>query len=406
MERWVRSAGLLLGLALVGCREAQEPFSPPDPPPISGQMMRLTFSAGDDRAPVWSPDGDTIYYSAESFPPFPDSPGVLVALAAAGGPARLLFEEIQTEPGIPRSLTVPTVSSRENRIGFVQVLPFNDPDICLVRSGLEVECTPAPTEASRPRLDRVALRVRDPRATGTAASTPHLFVEFASGFFDASLPAIGPRPLSVASGAWVIEVHPFHTAFETEGVLIFRGSLSPDGRRMAYSDGLGLHVWNVEAGNTRPIPGTEDGVSAAWSPDGAWIAFTRYERGPPVRQTCEYFAPSSVVALPDTVFCIQQRTTWPIARRVLSLVRPDGTDMRELGVGEDAAWTPDSKAVFFRRNDRIHRLDLDDGTTAILDRTSGGREPAVSPDGGRLVFARRDADGTHDIWVMTLDPRP
>ena len=80
-------------------------------PPLTGTLVQLTFSSGDDRAPTWASDGDTIYYGAESFPPFPASPMVLLAVGREGGGARLLFEEIQTEPGIPRSLTAPTVPS-------------------------------------------------------------------------------------------------------------------------------------------------------------------------------------------------------------------------------------------------------------------------------------------------------
>jgi Tol biopolymer transport system component len=393
------SALILATLGLGSCKDAQEPFVPPELPPLSGDLVQLTLSDGDDRAPAWSADGDTIYYGAESFPPFPASPSVLLAVGREGGVARLLFEEIQTEPGIPRNLTAPSVAAGSNRIGFVQILPFNDPDVCPLDEQLAVECVPATAEPSpRPILDRVVLRVRNPHVRGPIASTPRLFVDFEGSYFDDTLPPIGPRPISVAKGVWVVDVHPFHTAFEREGVLIFRGSLSPDGSRMAFSDGLGLRIWNPDTGAMRAIPGTDDGVAAAWSPDGKWIAFTRYERGPASSRTCEHYAVAD-----DVVFCLQQRTSWPLERRVLSIVRPDGSELRELGDGEDPAWTPDSGALFFRRNDQLNRIDVDGGVAQPVSGTAGGREPAVSPDGSEIAFARRAANGKHDIWRLTLE---
>jgi Tol biopolymer transport system component len=231
-------------------------------------------------------------------------------------------------------------------------------------------------------------------------------VDFAGSFFEDTLPPLGTRPVSVATGVWLVDVHPFHTAFENEDVLIFRGSLSPDGARMVFSDGLQLRIWNTNTGATPIVPGTDDGASAAWSPDGEWIAFTRYERGTPETSTCEHYTEGVLGVFPDTVFCLQQRTTWPIARRVLTLVRADGTDLQELGDGEDAAWTPDSGALFFRRNDQLHRIELSSGMTQAVTGTSGGREPAVSPDGNEIAFARRGSSGTHDIWRLTLDTQP
>ncbi len=407
-----RAILLVTALVLVGasgaCKDAQEPFRPEEPPPLTGSLVQLTFSDGDDRAPAWSSDGETVYYGAESFPPFPASPSVLLEIGRDGGAARLLFGEIQTEPGIPRSLTAPSVAGSGGRVGFVQVLPFHNPDICPVSRLLEVECVPPTNRPSpRPILDRVALRVRGAGTSGPAASDPRLFVDFPGSFFDDTLPPLGTRPVTVAAGVWVVDVHPFHTAFETEDVLIFRGSLSPSGARMVFSDGLQLHIWNPNTGATRAVAGTDDGASPAWSPDGEWIAFTRYVRGPAETRTCEHYVEGFPLAMiPDTVFCLQQRTEWPIARRVLAIVRPDGSDLTELGDGEDAAWTPDSRALLFRHNDQLHRLDLSDGSTRAVMGTSGGREPAVSPNGNEIAFARRAANGNHEIWRLTLDGQP
>ncbi len=78
--------------------------------------------------------------------------------------------------------------------------------------------------------------------------------------------------------------------------------------------------------------------------------------------------------------------------------------MRDVGPGDEPAWSPDGSLLFFRRDDQIWRWPVAGGQPAAVPGTEGGREPAVSPDGSALAFAKRGASGTHDIWIVSAEP--
>jgi hypothetical protein len=101
--------------------------------------------------------------------------------------------------------------------------------------------------------------------------------------------------------------------------------------------------------------------------------------------------------------CAQERTEYPILDRIVTLVRPDGSDLREVGSGDDPAWHPDATGLVYRRDGRLWISSLDGSGTVEIPGTEGGREPAVSPDGRSVAFARIDPGVmTHDIWVVEL----
>ena len=88
---------------------------------------------------------------------------------------------------------------------------------------------------------------------------------------------------------------------------------------------------------------------------------------------------------------------------ILALTRPDGSDLTELGEGDEPAWSPNGNLIFFRRDDRIWSIRPDGSETTEVPGTQDGREPAVSPDGSKLAFARLNRAGDYDIWVIVLD---
>jgi Tol biopolymer transport system component len=113
-------------------------------------------------------------------------------------------------------------------------------------------------------------------------------------------------------------------------------SLSPDGRRAAFGVDDAVFVIDLDSGEVRQITDRSGFVWAvSWSPTGEWISYTR-----------------------------QHGTT-----SVISLVRPDGTDQKE--------------------------ISAKDGS----DETAGG---AWSPKGDALLV-RRGTDARHDLWIMDLD---
>ena len=85
-----------------------------------------------------------------------------------------------------------------------------------------------------------------------------------------SLRFIEPAPLPTPSARFLIAPPSF-------GIYL---SLSPDGRRLAFTSGPGgglvgatLWVRDLESLEARPMPGTENSSSPFWSPDGRFIAF-------------------------------------------------------------------------------------------------------------------------------------
>ncbi|MBI4545931.1 MAG: PD40 domain-containing protein [Gemmatimonadetes bacterium] len=386
--RWLDSGALrlaaLLAALAAACREAPAPFDAPDRIAEGEQpLARLSYSLKDDRAPVWAPGGDSVYYAAEGFDPLPRTRGVLVGIPRLGGTADPVLPDVQ-HPRATLWLTTPAVAPAGDRIAYAEVSFLWHPVLC---PGA-LRCSSGDTVALVPPLAEATLRVRRFGETRPPEQDPGLSVRFAGRFYDGDAEVYRTR------------FHPFQRLFVDERALVFRPSWAPDGRRLVYSDGLRLLVWTVGSEPPVPVPGTEDGVSAAWSPDGSWIAYSRLERADSTKGTCVYLGALGTI-------CVDQRTEYRLGRRLLTLVRPDGRERRELGTGEEPAWAPDGQTLYFRRDNRIWRIRLDGSGAQPVAQTEGGREPAVSPDGRYLAFARRVAPANHDVWVLSLAaPQP
>jgi Tol biopolymer transport system component len=91
-------------------------------------------------------------------------------------------------------------------------------------------------------------------------------------------------------------------------------------------------------------------------------------------------------------------------------VREDGTGRRVLGAGFDPAWSPDGRRLAFARGSEIWVMNADGGNKRRLTHnTLWDGTPTWSPDGTSIVFVRgrlfvpRDAQPTADLWVMQAD---
>lgn len=380
----------VLGAALA-CRDATPPFEARDHDPFEGPPpWRLTYSAGDDRAPSWSADGSAVLYEAAGYTPFPRSDFVLVAAPREGGHATLLVPRAQVLPDTALPLRTPAPSPDGRRLAFIEMGPTFGLSLC---SGVPVCPVTGPVTEPTVWLRWALLRVRDLDDAGPLDADPVLRIDFAGPVFH-----LGEDPQRIEA-----PYYPSQRVFNESRTALFRPAWSPDGQRIVYSDGLHLWIWTVGGGAPTPVPGIIDAVSPAWSPDGEWIAFTHLLRGEGVTESCREVSPGT-----GETGCILERTDYPLLGRNIAIVRPDGSGLATVVEGEEPAWSPDGAWLYFRRGDRIWRSAPDGSGAEPLPGTEGGREPAVSPDGRMLAFARRlgsDEDqATYDIWLLPLDP--
>jgi Tol biopolymer transport system component len=190
------------------------------------------------------------------------------------------------------------------------------------------------------------------------------------------------------------------TPFTTDGGLKWSPQLSPDGEKVAYmwggpaGDNWDIYVKALGVG-TRPLRLTEDpadDLGPAWSPDGKHVAFVRVSEAGGVIYT----------------------VPWPSGqeRRLIDLdVDVTGFPFRRYPT---LSWSPDGQWLAFHERppgsplNRIVRVSLDtrekQALTSPPENTQGDVNPAFSPDGAWLAFARSSAlsYGAWDVWVRPV----
>ena len=148
--------------------------------------------------------------------------------------------------------------------------------------------------------------------------------------------------------------------------LIQQPAQSPDGKRLAFSALTHLYLMDIPGGTPKRVTsGDAREYQPAWSPDGQWLAYVRWDQG--VGQIWKICA--------DGQNAPQQITTTPAFYR-------------------DVAWSPDGKrlvALRAPRQARIEQVDEWDHKTANLDLIW------LSSDGGdvHLILPARGAASPH-----------
>jgi hypothetical protein len=336
--------------------------------------VHLTRNPGDDLYPVWSAGRDVMYTGA-GFAGVPAGRGLLLELPAHGGTAELVFPDAQGPgAGGPRWLAGPAVNVDGSRVAYL--------DMAYAASAVLSDTLTC--NYPEPLLDSAVLRIRTRGSTGPVHGDPSFSFRF--GGRDPGQRALLPGPFS-------LHAFPFQQRYIESGIVSARPTWSPDDR-VAFADGLRLFVWTPGQGSPTPVPGAVDAASPAWSPDGAWIAYARLERGDSLTETCAVSRAMTLVQHERT------RYEWP--RSVIVRVRPDGTDSMDLTEGIDPAWSPDGAWIFYSANGRIERIPANGGSAEAIASTEGGVWPSVSPDGERLVLMRRQAEETWDVWTVPL----
>jgi len=155
-------------------------------------------------------------------------------------------------------------------------------------------------------------------------------------------------------------------------------AISPDGRRLAYvvagPDGMRrLHLREMGAIDSRPVPGTENAIHPFWSPDGRSLAFT--------------------------------------TERVLKRVDVDGGPPRDLAAQVSGpwhgSWNQFGDVLFLFGG--ITRVSADGGAFKPQSVTVSGNAAALAAfpsflsDGRRFLALVRDAEGKGAVYLASLD---
>ena len=173
-------------------------------------------------------------------------------------------------------------------------------------------------------------------------------------------------------------------------------SWSPDGSRLAYATCAGIRVATADGGTSVLIRGdSRFGAPVGWSPDGRWIAV--WVGADPDADSPDEDDESAAEPENDGITGI-----W--------VMRPDGSGRRYVAPGwPDAVWAGDSKhlVVDYDANMSccgragLYVYDLR-GRHRRLPNGADGHQPAISPDGRRVAFAR-GPEGDMGIVVERLD---
>jgi serine/threonine protein kinase/tetratricopeptide (TPR) repeat protein/thiol-disulfide isomerase/thioredoxin len=144
----------------------------------------------------------------------------------------------------------------------------------------------------------------------------------------------------------------------------WKASWSPDDTRLVYGKPQrnGLQVLDLGSGKITDL--TSSGAGPVWSPDGRLIAYTDRPNRDPNRT----------------------EEVW--------LVTSTGQSCRKLADGGYPTWSADGKTLFVqsRKENKVFSFDVNypDAEPKVFFDGPQSRYPAVSPDGKRIAFGRRD----------------
>jgi Tol biopolymer transport system component len=167
-----------------------------------------------------------------------------------------------------------------------------------------------------------------------------------------------------------------------DGAKNYHPRLSPDERLIAFdSDRDGeraVYIARRDGSEVRRMSGAGFAAIPTWSPDMQWLTFVRAEPN--------------------------QSKVWNLWRRNLATGELRRLTSYRYGQTWGASWFPDARRICYSHENQVVVLDIETGTIESFRSPRGNRllrTPAVSPDGGRIVF-QMYRDG---VWLLDLQTR-
>jgi uncharacterized protein YraI len=294
-------------------------------------------------------------------------------------------------------------------------------------AGAATDSTPAGTATPAPAAV--------PPAAET--STPEPAPATAGAAADAELPAAASTPAD--TGPQAVSAQPagldgrivFHDGrnniyvynLQTGAVNWLTNGFDPDvtrdGQRVTFMRGGGdvNGIWtiNIDGSNERRIQGGGEIMRGPkWSPDGAWIVFSRnfdtdkcYDLGP--FMGCLSFSQLQLQfpRIPPSVLYdifLEDADLLESPNWLLTRVNPDGDEFRDLPVLDSAVapdWNEDGITYQAKPGIEITQ-DKPDGQTRPVIQEGWDWDPDWQPNGGRIVYQSKE--GSHwEIWSINPD---
>ena len=369
--------------------------------------VRLADTPGIVRGPVWSPDGDLIAFNHDPRKMNSGEEIWIITLSksgkASGAPVkiRLPFESHQIISGW----------TADNKMGLIIMKPIHHAIYTVpATGGKATQVTPDTPDcwASYPKW---------------SLDGDTLYFRWEGGNI-ASVPSVGGEPRFVHSQ-------------ENTGILECTpgagNGLSPDGKKIvfsAYKKGsrpLEVSIWTVSVDGkdlTQVSKSPSQDRHPSWSPDGKFIAFSRYE--PKANDEFEmnlYLIPSEggeirkLTSKPNRV--AYASIDWsPDGKHIayfsrdntLNLLPAEGgehrvlADVERVGGHSNLSWSPDGKELAYTSSGRLLVVAVEGGEPREVE--TGFLKEGVqdfhidwSPDGKKFVFSA-GFGGEYELWLM------